>query len=141
MSVQAERVPDFVQAGFFDPIFRFGFLTKCTHRADLHAGMLDSRFDASYIVDLLYHKLTTSGIDVLLDDRDARPGFKFADADLIGIPVRINIGDRGNVTANATGGTATGGNGGVGGVGAGGDGGNATNLGSSASGTPLRSSR
>ena len=44
--------------------------------------------------DLLYHQLTTSGIDVLLDDRDARPGFKFADADLIGIPVRINIGDR-----------------------------------------------
>ena len=45
--------------------------------------------------DLLYHQLTTSGIDVLLDDRDARPGSKFADADLIGIPIRINIGDRG----------------------------------------------
>jgi prolyl-tRNA synthetase len=45
--------------------------------------------------DSLYEQLTASGIDVLLDDRDARPGFKFADADLIGIPVRINIGDRG----------------------------------------------
>jgi prolyl-tRNA synthetase len=45
--------------------------------------------------DLLYHQLTTAGVDVLLDDRDARPGFKFADADLIGFPVRINIGDRG----------------------------------------------
>ena len=32
---------------------------------------------------------------MLLDDRDARPGVKFADADLIGIPVRINVGDRG----------------------------------------------
>jgi prolyl-tRNA synthetase len=46
--------------------------------------------------DLLYHQLTSAGIDVLLDDRpDARPGVKFADADLIGIPIRINIGDRG----------------------------------------------
>jgi prolyl-tRNA synthetase len=46
--------------------------------------------------DLLYHQLTSAGVDVLLDDRlDARPGVKFADADLIGIPIRINIGDRG----------------------------------------------
>ena len=45
--------------------------------------------------DTLYMQLTKDGIDVLLDDRDARPGFKFADADLIGFPVRINIGDRG----------------------------------------------
>ena len=45
--------------------------------------------------DLLYHQLTTAGVDVLLDDRDARPGVKFADADLIGFPVRINVGDRG----------------------------------------------
>jgi prolyl-tRNA synthetase len=46
--------------------------------------------------DLLYHQLTAAKVDVLLDDRpDARPGVKFADADLIGIPVRINIGERG----------------------------------------------
>jgi prolyl-tRNA synthetase len=45
--------------------------------------------------DKLYDQLTAAGIDVLLDDRDARPGFKFADADLIGFPVRINVGDRG----------------------------------------------
>jgi prolyl-tRNA synthetase len=45
--------------------------------------------------DKLYADLTTAGIDVLLDDRDARAGSKFADADLIGIPVRITIGDRG----------------------------------------------
>jgi len=32
---------------------------------------------------------------VLLDDRDQRPGVKFNDADLIGIPIRINVGDRG----------------------------------------------
>ena len=34
------------------------------------------------------------GIDVLLDDRDARPGFKFKDADLIGIPVRVTVGKK-----------------------------------------------
>jgi prolyl-tRNA synthetase len=45
--------------------------------------------------DKLHQDLTDAGIDVLLDDRDARPGFKFADADLIGIPVRITVGDRG----------------------------------------------
>jgi prolyl-tRNA synthetase len=33
-------------------------------------------------------------VDVLLDDRDARPGVKFKDADLIGIPVRIVVGER-----------------------------------------------
>jgi prolyl-tRNA synthetase len=46
--------------------------------------------------DKLYNQLNAAGIDALLDDRlDARPGFKFADADLIGIPVRITVGDRG----------------------------------------------
>ncbi|MBC8364148.1 MAG: proline--tRNA ligase [Actinobacteria bacterium] len=39
--------------------------------------------------------LTAAGIDVLLDDRDARPGVKFADAELIGIPLRVTIGPRG----------------------------------------------
>ncbi len=45
--------------------------------------------------DQLYAELNAAGIDTLLDDRDARPGFKFADADLIGFPVRVTIGDRG----------------------------------------------
>jgi prolyl-tRNA synthetase len=45
--------------------------------------------------DTLYMQMQKDGIDVILDDRDARPGSKFADADLIGFPVRINIGDRG----------------------------------------------
>ncbi|MFA5652921.1 MAG: His/Gly/Thr/Pro-type tRNA ligase C-terminal domain-containing protein, partial [Desulfomonilia bacterium] len=35
------------------------------------------------------------GVDVLLDDRDARPGVKFMDADLIGAPYRITVGMRG----------------------------------------------
>jgi prolyl-tRNA synthetase len=45
--------------------------------------------------DKIYHDLKQAGFDVLLDDRDQRPGVKFNDADLIGIPVRINVGDRG----------------------------------------------
>ncbi|CAN5733768.1 proline--tRNA ligase [soil metagenome] len=39
--------------------------------------------------------LEQAGADVLIDDRDQRPGFKFKDADLIGIPLRVVIGDRG----------------------------------------------
>ncbi len=45
--------------------------------------------------DRLYDALNAAGIDALLDDRDARPGSKFADADLIGFPVRVTVGDRG----------------------------------------------
>jgi prolyl-tRNA synthetase len=43
----------------------------------------------------LYMEFEKAGIEVLLDDRDERPGVMFADAELIGIPHRITIGDRG----------------------------------------------
>ncbi len=43
----------------------------------------------------LHDELEAAGIDVLLDDRDERAGFKFKDADLIGIPVRVTIGRKG----------------------------------------------
>ena len=42
----------------------------------------------------LYNELKHAGIDVLFDDRDARPGVMFADCELIGIPHRVVIGDR-----------------------------------------------
>jgi len=42
----------------------------------------------------LYQDLKAAGIDVLLDDRDERPGSKFADLELMGIPHRIVIGER-----------------------------------------------
>jgi prolyl-tRNA synthetase len=45
--------------------------------------------------DALYGQFDAAGIDVLLDDRDARPGVKFADSELLGIPHRIVIGERG----------------------------------------------
>ena len=45
--------------------------------------------------DDLYEKLEAAGLEVLYDDRDERPGVKFKDADLIGIPVRVVVGARG----------------------------------------------
>lgn len=51
----------------------------------------DSMKDAA---DKLYEELTEAGIEVLLDDRDERPGVKFNDMDLIGFPIRITVGDK-----------------------------------------------
>jgi prolyl-tRNA synthetase len=45
--------------------------------------------------EALYSELCAQGIEVLYDDRDARPGVKFADAELLGIPHRVVIGERG----------------------------------------------
>jgi prolyl-tRNA synthetase len=44
--------------------------------------------------DALYRELEKAGVEVLLDDRDERPGVKFKDADLIGIPLRLTIGPK-----------------------------------------------
>jgi prolyl-tRNA synthetase len=44
--------------------------------------------------DELYEELTSKGIEVLYDDRDERPGTKFADAELMGIPYRVTVSDR-----------------------------------------------
>jgi prolyl-tRNA synthetase len=47
------------------------------------------------VVEKLYQELRAAGIDVLLDDRDERPGVMFADMELIGIPFRVVVGERG----------------------------------------------
>ena len=44
--------------------------------------------------DTVYRQLAEAGVEVLLDDRDERPGVKFKDADLIGIPLRIVVGSK-----------------------------------------------
>jgi prolyl-tRNA synthetase len=49
----------------------------------------------SEVAERYYKELTAAGVDVLLDDRPQRPGFKFKDADLIGIPLRVVIGGKG----------------------------------------------
>jgi len=47
------------------------------------------------LTDQLYAEFTAAGIEVLYDDRDARPGVKFADAELLGIPHRLVVAERG----------------------------------------------
>ncbi len=51
--------------------------------------------DVRETAESLYDELRGRGIEVLYDDRDESPGVKFKDADLIGMPVRVTIGDRG----------------------------------------------
>ena len=48
----------------------------------------------------IYKELADGGVDVLFDDRDARPGVKFKDSDLIGIPLRVVVGERGLTDGN-----------------------------------------
>ncbi len=50
--------------------------------------------EANKAADDLYDDLRGQGIEVLYDDRDARAGEKFADADLLGIPLRIVVSDK-----------------------------------------------
>ena len=46
------------------------------------------------LAERIYGELKAAGVDVLLDDRNERPGVKFKDADLIGYPVRIALGPK-----------------------------------------------
>jgi prolyl-tRNA synthetase len=46
------------------------------------------------LAEKLYAELTARGVDVILDDRDERPGFKFKDSELVGFPIRIGIGEK-----------------------------------------------
>ncbi len=52
------------------------------------------KVDTEQIAEKTYQDLKAAGIEVLYDDRDERPGVKFNDADLIGIPLRLLVGDR-----------------------------------------------
>ncbi len=74
--------------------------------------IVSSKDEASVAAgEALYDELRSRGVDVLLDDRDARAGVKFADAELIGIPYRVTIGPRAlaegevELTSRATGDT------------------------------------
>jgi len=50
--------------------------------------------DVSRVAEEIYEELSQAGLEVILDDRDERPGIKFKDADLIGIPLRIMVGKK-----------------------------------------------
>jgi prolyl-tRNA synthetase len=55
-------------------------------------NMKDS--EQAALAEDLYTSLKTAGLDVLMDDRQERPGVKFADSDLIGLPVRVTVGKK-----------------------------------------------
>jgi len=65
--------------------------------------------DSMAVAEKAHDDLVAAGIDVILDDRDGRPGVKFADSELVGIPLRVTIGPRGidngmlELTVRATG--------------------------------------
>lgn len=67
--------------------------------APFHIAILPMKFTKSCRIkeaaEKLYSSLIAAGIDVLLDDRDVRPGIMFADQELIGIPHRIVLGEKG----------------------------------------------
>ena len=46
------------------------------------------------LAETICTELTARGVEVILDDRDERPGVKFKDADLVGFPIRISIGEK-----------------------------------------------
>ncbi len=63
--------------------------------AEITVIMLSARDEAvKAAAESIYTTLRSAAVDVLLDDRDERPGVKFKDAELIGIPVRISVGSR-----------------------------------------------
>jgi prolyl-tRNA synthetase len=51
--------------------------------------------DTAAAAEKLCAELADAGVDVLFDDRDVRPGVKFADADLVGMPVQLIVGSKG----------------------------------------------
>lgn len=59
--------------------------------AKIYLARLGDEADVVKQADELYQRLTDAGVEVLYDDRDLRPGEKFADADLMGIPQRIVV--------------------------------------------------
>lgn len=61
---------------------------------DIHVLVLSANASIQEKAKTLYDDLRTKGYDVLLDDRDVRPGQKFADSDLIGIPLRLVMSDK-----------------------------------------------
>ncbi|MNL47410.1 Proline--tRNA ligase [compost metagenome] len=62
----------------------------------VHMCVLDPKESSIMeVAEQFYNELNNSGVEVLMDDRDERPGVKFKDADLLGMPVRVVLGKRG----------------------------------------------
>jgi prolyl-tRNA synthetase len=61
----------------------------------VHVVTLGKEPDVLAAARALHDDLETAGVEVLWDDRDERPGVKFKDADLIGVPLRVIVGQKG----------------------------------------------
>ncbi|MGA3284518.1 MAG: proline--tRNA ligase [Verrucomicrobiota bacterium] len=55
---------------------------------------VDPNNEAMKLAEKFYAELTACGVEVILDDRDERPGVKFKDADLVGFPIRLALGEK-----------------------------------------------
>ncbi|MGH7940558.1 MAG: proline--tRNA ligase [Limisphaerales bacterium] len=55
---------------------------------------VDANNETMKLAEKIYAELTAGGVEVILDDRDERPGVKFKDADLVGFPIRVAIGEK-----------------------------------------------
>ena len=69
-------------------------LSVAPYRVCLTPLNVDPNSQAMKLAEKFYAELVARGVDVILDDRDERPGVKFKDADLVGFPIRLAIGEK-----------------------------------------------
>ncbi|HLX94224.1 MAG TPA: proline--tRNA ligase [Verrucomicrobiae bacterium] len=69
-------------------------LSVAPYRVCITPLSVDPNSEAMKLAEKIYAELTACGVDVILDDRDERPGVKFKDADLVGFPIRVAIGEK-----------------------------------------------
>ncbi len=69
-------------------------LSVAPYRVCITPLNVDPDSEAMKLAEKFYAELTARGVDVILDDRDERPGVKFKDADLVGFPIRLAIGEK-----------------------------------------------
>ncbi len=69
-------------------------LSVAPYRVCITPLNVDPNSEAMKLAEKIYAELTARGVDVILDDRDERPGVKFKDADLVGFPIRLAIGEK-----------------------------------------------
>jgi prolyl-tRNA synthetase len=81
-----------IEASYDDRGIRWSPSLTPFHAIILPINVSDDR--TMKVAESLYGELRDAGWDILLDDRDVRAGFKFKDADLVGVPVRITLGER-----------------------------------------------
>jgi prolyl-tRNA synthetase len=69
-------------------------LSVAPYRVCITPLNVEANSESMKLAEKIYTELTARGVDVILDDRDERPGVKFKDADLVGFPIRIGIGEK-----------------------------------------------